>query len=162
MSASQDWSRTLISPKAKIKEIVIETTNVPENFLELKLELDWVKFKFINIKTLKDFNLETVSYAFDKCKLSQSVLEEIKLKGNIEKIQFVSCDLGKIDLSIFDELEELQLVYSIEEDLNDVIKDLRFKKLVISGDLMSNKDNKNYVSELRRKGIKVEVIGLTI
>jgi len=162
LSASQDWSRTLISPKAKIKEIVIETTNVPENFLELKLELDWVKFKFINIKTLKDFNLETVSYAFDKCKLSQSVLEEIKLKGNIEKIQFVSCDLGKIDLSIFDELEELQLVYSIEEDLNDVIKDLRFKKLVISGDLMSNKDNKNYVSELRRKGIKVEVIGLTI
>ena len=71
-------------------------------------------------------------------------------------------NLGKIDLSIFDELEELQLVYSIEEDLNDVIKDLRFKKLVISGDLMSNKDNKNYVSELRRKGIKVEVIGLTI
>ena len=162
LSASQDWSRTLISPKAKIKEIVIETTNVPENFLELKLELDWVKFKFINIKTLKDFNLETVSYAFDKCKLSQSVLEEIKLKGNLEKLQFVSCDLGEIDLSIFDELEELQLVYSIEEDLNDVIKDLRFKKLVISGDLMSNKDNKNYVSELRRKGIKVEVIGLTI
>lgn len=162
LSASQDWSRTIISPKAKIKEIVIETTKVPENFLELKLELDWVKFKFINIKTLKDFNLETGSYAFDKCKLSQSVLEEIKLKGNLEKLQFVSCDLGEIDLSIFDELDELQLVYSIEEDLNDVIKDLRFKKLVISGDLMSNKDNKNYVSELRRKGIKVEVIGLTI
>lgn len=163
LSSSYDWSKTIISPKANVKEIVIETTNLPKNVLDIKLSPDWIKFKFIDIKTLKDFDIETDSYAFDKCKLDQSVLEDIKLKGNLKNLQFISCELSQIDLSIFDTLEELHLVYSIEdEDLNDIIGDINLKKLVISGDLMSNTDNKNYVSDLKRKGIKVEVVGLKL
>ena len=158
LSQNIDWSKTIISPDAKIEELIISSVNLPDNFFDIKLNLNWVKFKFLNIKTIKDFRLETDSYAFEKCKLSQSVLDEIS--NDVKKLQFISCDVFNLDLSKFKELDELQLVYTIDdEDLNDIIRDLNIKKLVISSDVILNIDNKNYISFLKRKGIKVEIIG---
>lgn len=158
LSQNIDWSETIISPDAKIEELIISSVNLPHNFFDIKLNLNWIKFKFLDIKTIKDFRLETDSYAFEKCKLSQSVLDEIS--NDVRKLQFVSCDISDLDLTKFKDLDELQLVYTIDdEDLNDIIKDLNIKKLVISSDVMLNIDNKNYISFLKRKGIKVEIIG---
>jgi hypothetical protein len=42
LSNSFDWSKTKISPKARIKEVVIETTSVPKNFFDIPFTPDWV------------------------------------------------------------------------------------------------------------------------
>jgi hypothetical protein len=162
ITSGYDWSRTFISPGVKLKELVVQTTDIPQNLLDINLNLDWVKFKFIDIKTLKDFKIKTSSFAFDKCKISQSVLEEIKGMG-VSKLQFISCELEEIDLSIFGTLDELYIIYTLDDKtLSDFIGDLKINKLVISGDLMSDKDNKKYLSALRKNGVKVEVEGLKL
>ena len=84
-----DWSRMKISPKAKIKEVIIETTDIPENFLQIPMELEWVKFKFLKISTLTGFDkIKTDSVAFDKCKFSGSILDVFK--DELKKLQLIS------------------------------------------------------------------------
>jgi len=67
-------------------------------------------------------------------------------------------------LSIFEKLDELELVYCLEEEdkLENIIKGLKLKKLIISGDLMSVPENKKYISSLRKSGVKVEIKGLVL
>jgi hypothetical protein len=43
--------------------------------------------------------------------------------------------------------------------MKEGFSNLKVKKLVISGDLIVDKQTKEYVSELRRSGIKVEIVG---
>ena len=47
LSSTQDWKDTVISPKANIKEVIVETTNIPENMLEFPFDLNWIKFKLL-------------------------------------------------------------------------------------------------------------------
>ncbi len=164
LSAVYDWSKIKISPKAKIKQLVIETTDIPENLTQIPLDLEWIKFKSLKIKTLSGFsNVKTDSIAFDKCKFDSKIFEEIvSVNPNIKKLQILSCDMtGDIDLSIFTELEELQILYTLDTlaDMKEGFSNLKVKKLVISGDLIVDKQTKEYVSELRRSGIKVEIVG---
>ena len=164
LSAVYDWSKIKISPKAKIKQLVIETTDIPENLTQIPLDLEWIKFKSLKIKTLSGFsNVKTDSIAFDKCKFDSKIFEEIvSVNPNIKKLQILSCDMtGDIDLSIFTELEELQILYTLDtfSDMKEGFSNLKVKKLVISGDLIVDKQTKEYVSELRRSGIKVEIVG---
>ena len=56
LSALHDWSNFIISPNNNLKELVIETTELPENLLDLKLELEWVKFKYLKLNTLEPFS----------------------------------------------------------------------------------------------------------
>jgi len=42
LSALHDWSDFIISPNNNLKELVIETTELPENLFDLKLDLEWV------------------------------------------------------------------------------------------------------------------------
>ena len=164
LSAVYDWSKIKISPKAKIKQLVIETTDIPENLTQIPLDLEWIKFKSLKIKTLSGFsNVKTDSIAFDKCKFDSKIFEEIvSVNPNIKKLQILSCDMtGDIDLSIFTELEELQILYTLDtfSDMKEGFSNLKVKKLVISGDLIVDKQTKEYLSELRRSGIKVEIVG---
>jgi hypothetical protein len=165
LSRSHDWSKVKISPNAKLEEIIIETTDLPENLLTLSLNPNWVKFRFMEILSLEKFDkLITDSIAFDKCKFTDDVLIDInKNNPNLKKLQIISCDYSSnIDLSIFKELKELHLIYTIDslEELINMTKGLeKLEKLTLSGDLLSQKEAKEYVNELKRKGVKVETVG---
>lgn len=159
-----DWSKVKISPNANVKEIVIETADIPENLFDIKLNPDWIKFRFMKINSLEQFkNITTDSIAFDKCKITPKTISEIKDNG-IKKLQIISCDVpGKLDFTDFTNLEELHVVYS-SESLDEVLSmNLdKIKKLVISGDLIKTKDDKQKISNLKSKGKKIEIVGPVI
>ena len=165
LSRASDWSNCKISPKARIKELIIETTDIPDNLTDIPLDVDWAKFKFIKINTLKNFDkLKTTSFAFDKCKLDGSVIKEIAEQNKLTKLQLTACDVTNLDLSSIRELDELQLIYTISrgEKLSEVVGDLKMGKLVISGDLVSDKDNKAFINSLKSRGVKVQTVGPVI
>jgi hypothetical protein len=167
LSQTYDWSEIKISPNARIKELVIETTDVPENLLDIKLDLEWIKFKNLKIKNLTGFqNIKTDSIAFDKCRLDTRVFDDMATeKPEIKKLQIVSSEVSEgLNFSKFRNLEELQLIYSLDsiEEVKNIVGDLKLRKLVISGDIASGKESKEVISELRRSGVKVEIIGPVI
>lgn len=165
LSRASDWSTYKISPKAKIKELIIETTDIPENLTEISLDVDWAKFKFIKINTLSNFDkLRTTSFAFDKCKFDGSIIKEIADKNQLTKLQLTACDVVNLDLTSIKELDELQLIYTLSRDekLSEVIGGLKLNKLVISGDLLSSKENKTYINSLKSKGVKIQTLGPVI
>ena len=167
LNRMHDWSKVKIAPDAKIKELIIETTDVPEDLMKIPLNPDWVKFKYLNIKTLSNFDkIKTDSIAFDKCKLDTSVLDEMnKVNPNIKKLQIISCDLtGSLGFSQFQKLEELHIVYTLDtiEELKDLTENLKIKKLVLSGDLIKDKEAKAQVNQLRKNGIKIDIVGPVI
>lgn len=165
LSSSQDWTKTVISPKAKIKEVIVETTNIPENMIEFPFDLDWIKFKFIKINHLDIFKFKTKAYAFDKCRFRENIIHEIKNSNpDMTKLSFISCDVPDLDLKEFTNLEELELIYTLDEGqkLVDVMGNLKVKVLRISGDLLSLKENKQFILDLKKRGTKVETIGVVI
>jgi hypothetical protein len=154
-----DWSDVKVSPKAKLKEIIIQSTKLPDGLLNIPMQPDWIKFKFLRLKDLSVFkNLKSDSYAFDKCEFSGDVLGS--LPEDVKKIQLISCDTSRLDLSKMENIEELHLVYTLnDEDLIPSIRGLKMKKLVISGDLLSLSENKSYINSLKKQGVKIEIIG---
>jgi predicted transcriptional regulator len=167
LSSAYDWSKTKIAPNAKIKELIIETTDIPENLLDINIDLEWIKFKNLKIRTLDGFEkLKTDSIAFDKCKFDSNLFTDLEVVNpNIKKLQIVSCQVnGEIRLSEMTNIEELHLIYSLDsiEEVKEAITNSKVKKLVISGDIVSSNDAKSFISELRRKGIKVEIVGPVI
>lgn len=160
LNRNHDWSEIRIAPNAKIKEMVIETDSLPDNLSDIKLKPEWIKFKFMKISSLEPFSeVKTDSIAFDKCKFNPNVLDSIT--DDIKKLQIISCDLkGEMDLTKFVNLEELHLVFTLDdiEELKSSIENLDIKKLVISGDLFSTPESKEYLKSLRSK-IKVEIEG---
>jgi hypothetical protein len=167
LNRMHDWSTVKIAPDAKIKELIIETTDIPEDLTKVPLNPDWVKFKYLTINTLSNFDkIKTDSIAFDKCKLDTSVLDEMNtVNANIKKLQIVSCDLtGELGFSQFKKLEELHIVYTLDtiEELKDLTENLKIKKLVLSGDLIRDKEAKAQINQVRQRGIKVEIVGPVI
>ena len=163
LSQTYDWSKVKVSPNAKIRELIIETTDIPENLLKINLSLEWVKFKNLKIKTLNGFeNIKTDSISFDKCKFDSSLFESISsVNPDIKKLQLVSCDVDNLQISSLTNLEELHLIFTIDslEDVREILLNGNIKKLVISGDLATNKP---LISELKKKGIKIETVGPVI
>ena len=163
LSSGYDWSKVKISPKAKVKEIVIETPSVPENFFNIPLTPEWVKFKFIKINSMLEFSkIKTESFAFEKCKFSNNQLIELNsINPEIKKLQFTACQIKNMNLTEFKGLEELHLIYTLDSnELERTIGDSQLKKLVVSGDLIP--DNKKYINSLKQKGVKVEIVGPVI
>jgi hypothetical protein len=154
-----DWSNVKVSPKAKLKEIIIQSSVLPSGLLDIPMKPDWIKFKFLRLKDLSIFqNLKSDSYAFDKCEFSGNVLGS--LPEDVKKLQIISCDTSRLDLSKMVNIEELHLVYTLnDEDLIPSIRGLKMKKLVISGDLLSLSENKSYINDLKKQGVKIEIIG---
>ncbi len=163
LSASYDWSRAKISPKAKIKEVIIETNSLPNNFFEIPLTPEWIKFKFLKLRTAEPFkNLKTESIAFDKCSMSNSVLLEFMNNiDGIKKLQINACSISDMNLSQLGELDELHLIYTLDpEDLTKALEGVNAKSLVLSGDLVS--ENKEFIKSLKSKGIKIQIVGPVI
>ena len=163
LSSGYDWSKVKISPKAKVKEIVIETPSVPENFFNIPFTPEWVKFKFIKINSMLEFSkIKTESFAFEKCKFSNNQLIELNsINPEIKKLQFTACQIKNMNLTEFKGLEELHLIYTLDSnELERTIGDSQLKKLVVSGDLIP--DNKKYINSLKQKGVKVEIVGPVI
>jgi hypothetical protein len=154
-----DWSKVKVSPKAKLKEIIIQSNALPDGLLDVPMSPDWIKFKFLNINDLSDFkNMKTNSIAFDKCKFSGSILDTFK--DSLEKLQLISCDISNLNISELKNLKELHLLYTCDEDeFIDTVSPLSIKKLVISGDLLTKKENKLFINKLKSMGIKIEIIG---
>ena len=65
-------------------------------------------------------------------------------------------------VSDFKELEELQVIYTLDsaEDLKTIVPE-NLKKLIISGDLVT-KEGKSIISSLKSKGVKIEIVGPVI
>jgi hypothetical protein len=158
LNRNHNWSKVRISPNANIKQLVIETENLPDKFKDLKLNLEWVKFKYMIINSFEPFkSIKTDSLSFDRCKFDAKILQDLELK----KLQIISCDLkGDLDLSIFKNLEELHLIYTLDEleYLKNAIEGTNLKKLVVSGDLFTSKEGKDYLKSLKNE-IKVELVG---
>ena len=164
LNRSQDWTNVKIAPDAKIKELVIETTDIPEDLSKIPLNPDWIKFKFLTIHSLNNFDkVKTDSIGFDKCKFNSRIFDDINnINPNIKKLQIVSCDLeGPINISIFENLEELHMIYTLDniDELKDLSENLKVKKLVLSGDLIKDKECKKYINSLKQKGMRVEIVG---
>jgi hypothetical protein len=157
-----DWTKVKVSPKAKLKEIIIQSIALPDGLLDIPMSPDWIKFKFLSINDLSDFkNMKTNSIAFDKCKFSGSILDTFK--DNLEKLQLISCDISNLNISELKNLKELHLIYTCDEDeFIDTVSPLSIKKLVISGDLLSKKENKLFINKLKSVGIKIEIVGPVI
>jgi len=157
-----DWSQVKISKNARLKEIVVQSSILPSGFTDIPMKPDWIKFKYMSIKDLSIFDkMKSESIAFDKCELKPNVLNT--LSDEVKKLQIISCDTSGLDMSNLKNIEELYLIYTIEEqELIPLTSGLKLKKLAISGDLLSSKENKNYINDLKRKGVKIEITGPTV
>ena len=165
LSSNYDWSKSKISPKAKIEEVVIETTSLPANFFDIPLNPEWIKIRYIKINSFDKFKkMETKSLAFDKCKFDGSILTDYKKSCPVfDKLQIVSCLISNLKLSELGPMEEIQLIYSIDpSELIETLQGVDCKKLVLSGDLLSEAENKKFINSLKGKGVKVEITGLVI
>lgn len=164
LNRNHDWSKIKISPQAKLKEVIIETTDLPQNLNDFKFNPDWIKFKFLKLNNLDPFKgMMTDSIAFDKCKIEGGVVNDLNNR-ELKKLQFISCDIpGELDLSNIKGLEELHIIYSVEslDEIMSINLD-NIKKLVLSGDLIKTKEDKLKISELKRSGKKIEIIGPVI
>jgi hypothetical protein len=157
-----DWSDVKISKNAKLKEIIIQSSVLPQGFFDIHMKPDWIKFRYMKLTTLEDFsNIDTESIAFDKCQIRKSVFDT--LSENIKNLQLISCETESVNFSNLKNLEELHLVYTInDEELIPIVQNMNLKKLVISGDLLSTKENKSLLNDLKKKGVKIEIVGPVI
>ena len=158
VSVTQDWTNVKISPKAKIRELIIETTDVPKSLYSLPLNLDWVKFRYISIETLSVFKMKSNSISFEKCKINSKVFDEL-IDFDIHNLQLISVDIDTYDFSKFTNIKELGLIYTLDDpmQLSTIVSPLNLEKLTISGDIV--KENKQFINSLKRKGVKIKVEG---
>jgi hypothetical protein len=167
LSAIHDWSSFIISPNNNLKELVIETTELPENILDINLNLEWVKFKYLKLNTLEPFS--KISYsaiAFEKCKFDNKIFTDIlKNTPDVKKIKLISCDNTTVpNFSKFKNLEELHFIYTLDtiKQIERAIRGVEnLKVLGISGDLF-NKQTKPFFDSLKSRGIKIETTGPSI
>lgn len=160
LSNIYDWSRTIVSPNSRLEEVIVETTHLPENFLKLNLKLNWIKFRNLIIMNFSVFsNIKTDSYSFDKCKFDGKIFEQIKaITPDIKKLQISACLIDNMDLSIFGELDELHLIYTLDANqLEPALTGLTIKKLVISGDIYNQ--NRAYLNSIKQRGVNIQVVG---
>ncbi len=157
-----NWSNFIITPENSLRELIIETVDIPDDLFKIKLSLEWIKFKYLDIDTLKPFsNFSFDGIAFEKCKFNNTLFDDIlKNTPNIKKIKFISSDFDLVNLKEFKNLEELHFIYTLDtlDELKNIIEGINLKKLVVSGDLLT-KENKTFFNSLKLKGIKIEVVG---
>jgi len=164
LTGDYDWSSVEISPKSRIKELIISNPILPKSFSNLNFDLDWIKIKYIKINDLSIFNnFNCDSIIFERCKFDNSLLKElIDNKSNINNIGLISCEIDDdLNLSGLD-VNKLTLVYTFDGKLRELFENVKFKELEISGDLMNDKDNKDYINYIKGRGTKVKITGLLL
>ena len=160
-----NWSDFIISPKAKIEEINIETTLLPDNFFQLALSPKWIRIRYIDIRDLGVFSqIKSESWAFEKCKMKSQIFDDFtKTHSEIKSLQFISCNIFGFNLSTLTKLEELELIFLDGFEFSDLqqlvttINPKRGFKLTITSDLVSSKTEKEYINTLKGRGVIVKV-----
>jgi len=160
-NSDTNWKNIKISEKNSLKEIIVDNTELPLDFFKYNFDLDWIKFKNIKIYDIEIFNkIKSTKISFERCDLSKISNFNIKeVFGNVENLSFISCEI-KEEFFINLEINELELLYSYDGDLKELLSTTKFNKLTISGDLIS--ENKQYISELKNKKVNVEIKGLIV
>jgi hypothetical protein len=163
LNRNYDWSKIKIAKDAKIREIVIETPDLPSDMFSMQFNPDWIKFKYVRISTLEPFkNILTKSIAFDKCKFDGSVVDTIQdVRSQLEKLQFISCDINnEINLKKFRKLRELEFIFSLDS-IDQIMKGLPagLEKLTLSTDLLQTPADKEKLSKLKSTGLKIQLLG---
>ena len=163
LNRNYDWSKIKIAKDAKIREIVIETPDLPSDMFSMQFNPDWIKFKYVRISTLEPFkNILTKSIAFDKCKFDGSVVDTIQdVRSQLEKLQFISCDINnEINLKKFRKLRELEFIFSLDS-IDQIMKGLPagLEKLTLSTDLLQTPTDKEKLSKLKSTGLKIQLVG---
>lgn len=159
LNNNYDWTKVRISPKARIQNLIIETPDLPENFKNLDIQIDWIKFKFLRLKDLSNFSkIKTDSISFDKCEFGGDILKDLQ---GAKKIRLSACQVRQLDLNQLKDLEELELIYSIdpEDELGKIIDQLNLKKLTASSDILISKENKDFIKKLKQSGTEIKIIG---
>jgi hypothetical protein len=157
-----NWSDFKILPNNKLKTIIIETPIIPNNSKTVNLNLDTIVFKYLHIFDLNYFeNLKVKYLGFEKCRLNTKCLREYDNVNDIKTLSLVGCKVdGDFNTKIFNNLNELKLLYTMEkiEDVYNLIKDTKIKKLIISSDLIRNKKSRPILDEIKKivKNIKIE------
>lgn len=160
-----DISEFNMNTDKKLKEIVIKTSKLPKNFFNVKLNVDHVKFQFMSLYSLDKFeNITTDSYIFDKCKLTKFGWESIK-DLNVKNLSFRSVEVEREDFPkevlLNKGIEKLELIYSFSILPNELLES-NIKELKVSGDILSDENNRRILKSLKSKGVKIEKVGLVL
>jgi len=129
----------------------------------LKLDLKLLKFRYLEITSLEPFKrIKTSGVSFDNCKVASKVFDDMDRDVKIIRLTSINIDLP--DFKQFEKLEELSLVYTLDsfEQLKEVTEGLNLKKLVISGDLVTNQSKQYLTDIVKSKGTKIEIVGPSI
>lgn len=151
-----DWSRYKFNPNSNLKELVIDSIDLPD--LSNIKSTDLLKIRLIELNNLTPFkNIEFKKLVLDKCKIKSESLDDLK---NVKNLELISCDVDDINLDDLN-LESIGLIFSLDtsQNLKDVIGKNSIKNLKISSDVLRNKDNKDYINTLKSSGVKVEIVG---
>lgn len=151
-----DWSAVRISPGAALRELTIESATLPENLLKLKMNLEWIKFKGIDIKDLSEFgDIKFESLALEKCAVSNEELKRLTKGKGLKRLSLIACKVKGLDLSGV-EADEIRLIYTVSDSLKAALNGANFSRLVVSDDLLQSKDNKEYLSYLKQNIVRDE------
>jgi hypothetical protein len=162
LTQSFDWSSFKILPNNSLKSVIIETPIIPNNIKTVCLNLDIMEFKYLYILDLNYFeNLKVKYLRFEKCRLNTKCLREYNNINDIKTLSLIGCKVdGDFNVKIFNNLNELKLLYTMEkiEDVYNLIKDTKIKKIIISSDLVKNKKSRSILDEIKKiaKNVKIE------
>ena len=167
LSRNNDWSNVIVSQNTVVKEIIIETNDIPSNFFDVKIQSEWIKFKYLTISDFTPFkNVLTDSIAFYQCNLNTDFISQLKEAcPNVRKLSFGSVDASLKGLEVLESMEELELIYTITRNskLEEYVGGIKsLKRLTLSGDLMKNPYNVEYITQLKKNGVTVEIKGLLL
>ena len=147
---SGNMEKYKISPKSKIESLMIDTIELPYNFLNMEFDLKNLKFNFLKINDLSNFSkIKTDKLYLNKCSFDLSILNNIEFNS----LSLNSCGItGKLgDPTNKIKIKNLEILYSLDHDtdLRSFLDGVEFEYLVISSDLSNN--NKPYLKEIKNK-----------
>jgi hypothetical protein len=163
-----DYTKYVISPTNKVEEIIIETGQLPENFFENDFPLlKWIKIKFMKINNIEAFKMIKDGIALYKCEINSDFINEIYQNApDMKKISLSSIKMEDVNMpdiyKDFKKLEYLELSF-VYKKLNECLLNMTsLKELVLSSDVLEDKDNKILIDKLKKKKIKINFRGLVL
>jgi len=158
IGAGSGWNFFVLPPSVDLEEIFISSVELPKKFFESKIKTKKLTFSYLKLNDITDFsNVSCEEIRIEKCGLSSDAIKGIcsskKSKISIIASKFEG-EFGGFDF------DELSLLYTIKpQDLIKTLTGVNAKKIILSSDLNQSKENKNFINELKKKGIKIEMKG---
>jgi hypothetical protein len=152
------WNYFVMPSNVNVEEISISTIELPKNLFETKIKTKKLTFKYLKLNDITDFsNLDFEEIYIEKCSLSADAIRGI-CSNKSSKITIIASEFEG-EFGGF-ELDELSLLYTLKpQDLIKTLNGVNAKSIILSSDLNQSKENKNFINELKKKGIKIEMKG---